>query len=112
MKPATGERRSPRPYAVLRSAAVLVGGAVVFYALSFVSYFAFFFAARLTHSVPVARACDAVGAVFLWPGRLVLGKLPAFMVFLPSVIIPANTSVWMVLFCVWMLIRAKGDGGR
>lgn len=40
-------------------------------ALSYASFYGFYFGARIFHSVPVARACDAAGALLLTPARLI-----------------------------------------
>ncbi|MGB8353085.1 MAG: hypothetical protein WCD79_04290 [Chthoniobacteraceae bacterium] len=40
-------------------------------ALSYVAFYGFWIGARVFHSVPVARACDAVGAVILIPARFI-----------------------------------------
>jgi hypothetical protein len=39
-------------------------------ALSYLAFYSFWFAASSFHSVPVARACDAVGMIFLLPARI------------------------------------------
>ena len=39
--------------------------------LSYVAFYGFWFAARLFHSVPAVRACDAIGRVILSPARFI-----------------------------------------
>ena len=102
--------KSSRVWVAIRSAGAMCIAAGAFYCLSFFSYFAFFIGARLTHSVPVARAFDAVGSLFLLPGRLLLWKLPLFIAFLPSVIVPVNTGAWFVLLCVALLLHQRFSG--
>ena len=39
--------------------------------LSYMAFYGFWIGARVFHSVAVARACDAVGAVILMPARFI-----------------------------------------
>lgn len=97
-------------HAALRSAAILALTAAVLYFLSLLAYSAFFLGARLTHSVPAARAFDAVGALFLFPGTFALRKVPAYLTSLPSVIVPVNAGAWLLIVCAVALFagtRAK-----
>jgi hypothetical protein len=94
-----------------RSVAILFIIPAVLYCLSTAAYFAFFIGARLTHSVPVARAFDAAGALFLLPGRLVLHREPAYITFFPSVIVPVNTAAWFVMLCIALVLYNRFRGG-
>ncbi len=95
----------------LRSAAILAALAGFLYFLSLLAYSAFFLGARLTHSVPAARAFDAVGAVFLFPGNFALRKMPAYLVSLPSVIVPVNAAIWLLMICAALLFSGKNKSG-
>ena len=108
MKPPTGD--PPSAYSkpsVTRTIAAAFLLAVALYWLSVGAYFAFLIGGRLTHSVPAARAFDAVGTLFLLPGRLVLWRAPAYILFFPSVIVPVNTGAWLVLLCLGFALNKR-----
>ncbi len=108
--PAKAGPKSAGIRSAVRSVAIsfLLAGAL--YWMSVAALFAFRIGGRLTHSVAAARAFDAVGALFLLPGRLVLWRVPAYMLFFPSVIVPVNTGAWLVLLCAALILRGRFSG--
>ncbi|GEM_PF-2107838 len=57
---------------IFKRLAILFLLIVIFSVVSWCSFYGFYIAARLFYSVPVARACDAIGGVILVPARLFL----------------------------------------
>ncbi len=116
MKPPTEDQpvanpKAARIWGATRPVAVLFLIAGALYYVSMGAYFAFFIGARLTYSVPAARAFDAAGTLFLLPGRLVLWKVPAYITLFPSVIVPVNTGAWFTLLFLGLLIHQRFGGG-
>lgn len=70
-------------------------------ALSWVSIYAFFFAVWIFHSVPIARASDAIGGILLLPGRWIfefLGGDQSSIFFDPTSFSGTNGLVLGILF--------------
>jgi hypothetical protein len=87
--------------------------------LSWVSIYAFWFAVWTFHSVPVARAIDAVGSFLLWPARWVtewVGGDQTSVFFDPVSFAGTNGLILGILFyCVFRAIwkrRAAVDHGQ
>jgi hypothetical protein len=86
-------------------------------ALSWVSIYAFWFAVRVFHSVPVMRACDAAGHFFLMPANWIceeVGGDQTTVLFFPMLYAITNGLIWGVaLYCAvrtaWKgLVKGKG----
>jgi hypothetical protein len=84
---------------------------VVGTALSWVSIYVFWFAVWTFHSVPVARAADAVGTVILTPARWVfelLGGDQSTIFFDPTSFSGTNGLILGILFyCVFRLLLTR-----
>ena len=84
--------------------------------LSWVSIYAFFFAARMFHSVPAVRGCDAVGSFILLPARWVfklMGADQSAIFFDPISFSGTNGLILGVLFyCGFWVIRRRRTGGE
>jgi xanthine/uracil/vitamin C permease (AzgA family) len=85
-------------------------------ALSWLSIYAFYFAAVLFHSVPVMRACDAVGSFLLSPARWIfaaLGGDQSTIFYDPVAFSGTNGLILGILFyCVFRAILNRRTNGK
>jgi len=83
--------------------------------ISWVSIYSFWFAVWTFHSLPVARAADAVGSFILYPGRWVFEAVGGDQSTIFYDAIPfAGTNgliLGILLYCVYRAV-AKGRAGR
>ena len=85
-------------------------------ALSWVSIYAFWFAVWIFHTVPAARACDAVGSFLLLPAKWVfelLGGDQSSIFFDPTSYSGTNGLILGILFyCGFRALWNRREAGR
>jgi hypothetical protein len=85
-------------------------------ALSWVSIYAFWFGVWTFHSVPAARACDALGSAILLPAKWVfelVGGDQSSIYFDPVAYSGTNGLILgIVLYCAFRMIATRGEPKR
>jgi hypothetical protein len=85
-------------------------------ALSWVSIYAFWFAIWTFHSVPVARICDALGGIVLFPAKWVfefLGGDQSTIFFDPVAFSGTNGLILgVLLYCAFRAVLRRWEAGK